>query len=156
MASIADILPAVLARLLEAPALVDAAGAALVFRHEDDGLGELPASPSPFVYIEHEQDSGSRSPVEFGGGREQNTYRNPGTIVGYVMVPKGHGLPFLASTAERFAARLRSYRSDAISCFAARVYLMDSKNMRPGGAQSEVDNYICAIVRVAMHFDQVG
>lgn len=155
MAAITDILPAVLARLAEAPTIADAHGNALPFRYQDDGAGDLPDAPRAFAYIEHENFGSGRGPAAFGGGRGANLYRNEGLITLYAFAPKGEGT-FLA-LAETIAARLRSFRSDTMSCFSADVHpIGDGSSLRPPGLRSEVSNYSCAIVEVAIHFDQIG
>lgn len=153
--SIADVLPAVLARLAEAPAIEYPSGRALPFRYQDDSAGDLPDTPAAFAYIEHQNFGSGRGPAAYGGGRGLNLYRNEGSITVYAFTPKGEGTH--TQLAETIAARLRSFRSDAISCFSADVHpIGDGSSLRPPGLQSEVSNYSCAIVECAMHFDQIG
>lgn len=155
-ATIADILPAVLARLAETPLIVDAHSNTLPFRYRDDGAGNLPDTPTAFAFVEHENFGSGRGPAEYGGGRSSNIYRNEGLITVFVFNPK-EGLLVLNQLAETIAARLRSYRTATLSCFAADVRpIVDGSSLRPPGLASEVNNYACAVVEVAMHFDQVG
>lgn len=154
-ATIVDILPAVLARLAESPAVQGTTGAALQCRYQDDGLGDLPDEPTEFAYIEHENFGSGRGPAGYGGGRGANLYRNEGLITIYAFSPKGQGTH--TQLAENIATRLRSFRSDTMSCFSADVHpIGDGSSLRPPGLQSEVSNYSCAIVEVAIHFDQIG
>lgn len=155
MASVVDILPAVVARLSESPAVQNATGGTLTLRYQDDGQGDLPDTPTDFAYIEHENFGSGRGPAAFGGGRGSNLYRNEGLITVYAFTPRGDGTH--TQVAENIAARLRSFRSDTMSCFSAAVRPVgDGATMRPRRLESEVNNYSCAIVEVAFHFDQIG
>lgn len=154
-AAVTDILPAVVARLQAAPTIEDGHGNALPFRFQDDGGGALPDAPTGFVYIEHENYGSGRGPAAYGGGQGANLYRNEGQLTLYVFTSKGEGIH--TAVAESCAARLRSFRSDTMSCFSADVHpIGDGSSLKPPGLVSEVNNYSCAIVEVAMHFDQIG
>lgn len=119
----------------------------------------LPDTPAPFAYLVFNNEGSGFGPVSFGGGRGSNTYRNRATLEGYVFAPPtgADGMGPVMTHAEVIAARLRSYRDGSISCFSADIIPVGpGSNIAPPGFVSEVNNYNCAIVEVALSFDQIG
>lgn len=150
MTTITQAFAAVRSKLEEAPAIT-------TFRFQGEDGGPLPDKPAAFAYIELENYGAGRGPVAFGGGRGSNLYRNEGQINGLVFVPNGQGLSVAVALAEQVAARLRSYRDSSISCFSASVHpIGEGTSIAPKGLNSEVNNYTCAVVEIAFHFDQIG
>ena len=127
---------------------------ALRWQGEDGGA--LPDTPAAFCYTEFVAEPASL--VSFGGGRGQNRYRNPARVDFFVFVPRGQGLIVATDLAEQVATLFRSYRDSDISCFEATVHpLGDGAQLKPPGLRtSEVANYYCAAVEVAMFFDLIG
>lgn len=101
--------------------------------------------------------SGGR-PAAFGGGLGRNLYRNRAHVEIYVFVPSNDTLVAALDHAEAVAARLRSFRSDAISCFSADVIPLglDSNLSIPGVSTGVVGDYQVVAVEVELHFDQIG
>lgn len=156
MATITSALAAIRSRL-EAVAITDAQGNTLPFRWQGEDGGELPGTPTAFAHVELENYGAGRFPVGYGAGSGNNLYRNEGQISVYVFVPNGQGLSVAVALAEQVAARLRSYRNDTVSCFSASVHpIGDGTSIAPSGLNSEVNNYTCAVVEIAIHFDQIG
>jgi hypothetical protein len=144
-------------KLLELPAIQDVHGNVLPFRFPGEDSGPLPNEATAFAYVELENQGGGRGPASYGGGRGQNLYRNECLLTAYAFVPNGEGLAVAADLAEAIAARLRSFRDANVSCFAASVHpIGEGEALSPRGLASEVNNYTCAIVEVALHFDQIG
>lgn len=157
MSTIAAAFLAVKAKFAEAPAITDAHGNTLPFRYQADDGGPLPDEATAFAFMEFENFGSGRRPAAFGGGRGSNLYRNEGLITVYVFTPNGEGFEVSASLAETIAARVRSYRTDDVSCFSADVHPVgDGSSLNPPGLNSPVNNYYCSIVEVAIHFDQIG
>lgn len=157
MSTIAQAYAALRARLEEAPALVDAHGNTLPFRWQGEDGGALSDEPAAFAFGEIENFGSARGPAAFGGGRGANLYRNEGVFTIYVFTPNGEGIAVSLALAEQLAARLRSYRTDDVSCFAADVHpLGDGSSLQAPGLSSPVNAYYCSIVEAAIHFDQLG
>ena len=122
----------------------------------EDG-GELPDNPEAFVYHEFENFGAGRGPAAFGGGSGNNLYRNEGLLNSYVFAPNGEGMAAALTHAETIAARLRSFRDSNVSCFSSSVHPIGAgTSVAPRGLSSEVNNYTCAVVETAFHFDQIG
>jgi hypothetical protein len=156
MATITSAFAAIRSRL-EAVAITDAQGNTLPFRWQGEDGGDLPDTPRAFAYVELENFGAGRYPVGYGGGSGNNLYRNEGLVNAYVFVPNGHGLSVAVALGEQVAARLRSYRDSTISCFSASVHpIGDGTSIAPDGLRSEVNNYTCAVVEIAVMFDQTG
>ena len=156
MATITTAFAAIRARL-EAVAITDAEGNTLPFRWQYEDGGPLPEDPTAFCHVEMENFGAGRFPVGYGGGSGNNLYRNEGLVNAYVFVPNGQGISVAVALGEQVAARLRSYRDSTISCFAASVHpIGDGTSIAPSGLNSEVNNYTCAVVEIAIQFDQVG
>lgn len=145
---------------LEGGSYTDGAGNALAtswLRFQGEDGGPLPDTPAPLAYIELENFGAGRGPAAYGGGRGGNLYRNEGLINAFVFVPNGHGLSVAIALAEQVAARMRSFRDSDISCFSAVVRpIGEGTSIVPRGLRSEVNNYTCAVVEIAFHFDQTG
>jgi hypothetical protein len=156
MATITTALAAIRARL-EAVAITDAQGNTLPFRWQGEDGGDLPGTPAAFAYVELENYGAGRFPAGYGGGSGNNLYRNEGQINAFVFVPNGQGLSVAVALAEQVAARLRSFRDSTVSCFSASVHpIGEGTSIAPKGMNSEVNNYTCAVVEIAFHFDQIG
>jgi hypothetical protein len=144
---------------LESGTYTDGAGNTLTswLRFQGEDADDLPNTPAPFAYIELENFGAGRGPVAFGGGIGNNLYRNEGLINAFVFVPNGQGLRVAVAQAEQIAARMRSFRDGDISCFSASVHpIGEGTSFAPKGLNSEVNNYTCAVVEIAFHFDQIG
>lgn len=145
---------------LEGGSYTDGTGATLAstwMRFQGEDGGELPDTPAPLAYIELENFGPGRGPTAFGGGSGSNLYRNEGQINAYVFVPNGQGLSVTVALAEQVAARMRSFRDSDVSCFSASVHpIGDGTSIAPDGLNSEVNNYTCAVVEIAFHFDDIG
>lgn len=156
MTTITGAFAAIRARL-EAVAITDAHGNTLPFRYQGEDGGALPDTPTAFAYVEVEIFGSGVGPTAFGGGRSANLYRNDGVVHVYVFAPNGEGLAVTVALAEQVAARLRSFRDSDVSFFSASVHpIGDSTSIAPEGLNSEVNNYTCAVVEAAFHFDQIG
>ena len=156
MATITTAFAAIKTRL-EAVAITDAQGNTLPFRWQGEDGGPLPDTPAAFCHVEMENFGAGRFPVGYGGGSGNNLYRNEGLVNAYVFVPNGHGLSVAVALGEQVAARLRSYRDTYVSCFSASVHpIGDGTSIAPKGLNSEINNYTCAVVEIAIHFDQIG
>jgi hypothetical protein len=122
---------------------------------DSTGAVNLPATPAPFLYTVF--DTRPAELVAFGGGRYANVYRNPALLEVFVFIPKGWGLSYALDYAETAASLFRSYRDDAVSCFAASVYPGgDGATLKPPGLPSEVSNYFWSVAEVDLYFDQRG
>lgn len=150
MTTITQAFTAIRSKLEETPAIT-------TFRFQGEDGGPLPDNAEAFAYVELENFGAGRGPAAFGGGRGSNLYRNEGLINAYVFAPNGWGLSDTVALAEQVAARLRSYRDAYVSCFSASVHpIGDGTSIAPKGLRSEVNNYTCAVVEIAFHFDQIG
>lgn len=150
MTTITQAFSAIRSKLEEVPTIT-------TFRFQGEDGGPLPGTPEAFAYVEMENFGAGRGPVAFGGGRGNNLYRNEGQINAFVFTPNGQGLAVTVALAEQVAARLRSYRDSDISCFSASVHpIGEGTSIAPKGLNSEVNNYTCAVVEIAFHFDQIG
>lgn len=119
----------------------------------------LPDEPTTFAYVVFNNDGSGSAPAAFGGGRGANLYRNRAVLEAYVFAPPtgAEGMAPVMAQAEMIAARLRSFRSDEISCFSADVIPVGpGSSISPPGFQSAVNNYLCAVAEVALQFDQIG
>lgn len=142
---------------LETATITDAHGNALPLRFQGEDGGSLSDTPTAFAYIELENFGAGRFPAAYGGGSGNNLYRNEGLINAYVFAPNGEGLAVTVALAEQIASRMRSFRDSDISCFSASVRpIGDGTSIAPDGLNSEVNNYTCAVVEIALHFDQIG
>ena len=116
---------------------------------------ELPDEPTAFAYVEFI--AGPGRIASFGGGRGSNRYRNQAIVTIFCFVPSGQGIAPATDLAELLAARLRSYRTDAISCFDATVHPGgDGADIKPPGLSSEVGNYYYAVAEVNLFYDLIG
>lgn len=132
-------------------------GITIPMRWQGEDAGPLDDAPTAFAYIEMENFGAGRGPTAFGGGSGSNLYRNDGVINAYVFSPNGEGMSVALAHAETIAARLRSFRDSDVSCFSASVRPIGSgSSIEPPGLNSEVNNYTCAVVETAFHFDQIG
>lgn len=132
-------------------------GIALPLRWQGEDGGLLPDTPAAFGYGVFENFGSKPGPTAFGGGLNNNLYRNGGYLNVYVFVPNGQGIRKAMQEAETVAARLRSYRATHILVRAADVIpLGDGASIAPPGLQSEVNNYQCALVEAEFGFDQIG
>lgn len=120
----------------------------------------LPETPAAFVYlIFNNEGSGRGGPAGYGGGRGLNLYRSRATVEAYAFAPPtgADGMKPVMAVAETVAARLRSFRDDSISVFAADVIPVGpGSSISPPGLQSEVNNYLCAVAEIGLSFDQIG
>lgn len=132
-------------------------GISIDLRWQGEDGGELPDTPEAFAYVVFDNRGSRPGPASFGGGRGANRYRNQVMIEAFVFAPNGEGIKSAMDHAETIAARLRSFRDSDISIFNADVMPVgDGASMAPPGLQSEVNNYICAMVEAPVEFDQVG
>lgn len=132
-------------------------GISIPLRFQGEDGGGLPSTPTAFAYVVFGNDGSRPGPASFGGGSGNNRYRNQAFVEAYVFTPSRQGLATALAHAETIAARLRSFRDSDISCFSADVKpLGDGAGLSPPGLASEVNNYQCALVDVALHFDQIG
>lgn len=132
-------------------------GITIPLRWQGEDGGPLPDVPSAFAFIVFENQGSGVGPVAYGGGRSLNRYRNRALVTAYVFAPNGEGLAVAMNHAETVAARLRSFRDDDVSCFAADVIPVgEGSSITPPGLQSEVNLYQCAVAEVSLHFDQIG
>lgn len=117
----------------------------------------LPDDPAPFGFVIFNNEGSGGGPIEFGGGRGQNRYRNNATVEAYVFVPAQSGLPLALDLAEAVASRLRSFRDDTVSCFSADVIPIGAgSSIAPPGLNSDVSNFVAALAEVRVTFDQIG
>jgi hypothetical protein len=119
----------------------------------------LPDAPAAFAYLVFNNEGAGGRPVAFGGGRGANLYRSRALLEAFVFDPPtgADGMGPVMQKAETIAARLRSFRDASISCFGADVIPVGpGSSIAPPGLQSEVSNYLCAVVECAMSFDQIG
>lgn len=119
----------------------------------------LPNDPTAFVYLVFDNEGSPRSPAAFGGGEGRNLYRSSATLDAYVFAPStgANGMAPVMAQAELVAARLRSFRQDDVSCYAANVIPVGpGAKIAPPGFESEVSNYLCAIAEIDIQFDQIG
>lgn len=132
-------------------------GITIPLRWQGEDSGPLPDVPTAFAFVLFDNQGSRPGPAEFGGGRGNNRYRNQAFVEAYVFAPNGEGLAVALTHAETIAAQLRSFRDVDISCFSADVKPVgDGTGVAPPGIESEVNNYQCALVDVALHFDQIG
>lgn len=159
MTSITGAFDAIRSRL-EGGSYTDGTGAALAaswLRFQGEDAGALPDDATTFAYVELENFGAGRGPAAFGGGSGNNLYRNEGLINAFVFVPNGWGLRAAVVQAEQIAARMRSFRDSSVSCFSASVHpIGEGTSIAPKGLNSEVNNYTCAVVEIAFHFDDIG
>jgi hypothetical protein len=119
----------------------------------------LPDTPTTFAFVIFNNDGSGFGPTAYGGGQGANLYRNQATIDAFVFSPPtgADGMGPVMTHAESIAARLRSFRDDNISVDAADVEpIGHGSNISVPGLESEVNNYLCAVARVKVHFDQIG
>ena len=115
----------------------------------------LPDTPTAFVYFEI--DPQLAFVAGFGGGRGANLYRNQADLNAFVFVPVEEGIELAMTYGETVAAVFRSFRDANVSCFEASVHPIGrGAELTPPGLSAIAGNYFCAVVIVAMHFDQVG
>jgi len=125
--------------------------------YQGDDAPILPDTPAAFAFVFFNVDGSRGGPAAYGGGRGRNLYRNRASVEAYVFSPIGEGMEIVLGHAEAVAARLRSYRSDVISCFSADVIPVGHGSaLSVPGLNSEVNNYQAAIAAVDLHFDQIG
>ncbi len=131
-------------------------GISFPLRFKGEDAGPLPDIPAAFGFVLPNSERGYLA--AFGGGRNRNLYRNPMIIEAFIFSPNAEGIDVALGYAETVAARMRSFRSDDISCFAATVYAVgDGESISPPGmSSSEFNNYQCAAAEIEMHFDQIG
>ncbi|QOZ17450.1 hypothetical protein XI02_22360 [Bradyrhizobium sp. CCBAU 21365] len=135
----------------------DDAGISIPLRWHGEPNGPLPDDPEPFGFVLFSNEGSGNGPIEFGGGRGRNRYRNNATVEAYVFVPAQSGLPAALDLAETIAARLRSFRDDTVSCFSADVIPIGAgSSIAPPGLDSDVSNFVAALAEVRVTFDQVG
>jgi hypothetical protein len=125
-----------------------------LYYHGDDPV-ILPDAPTPFAFVVFNNEGSTA--VSFGGGRGSTVYRNRARVEAFVFLPAWQGLEMAMDYAETVAVRLRSYRDDSISCFAADVIPVGHGSvLSVPGLSSEVSNYQCAIAECSVIFDQDG
>lgn len=133
------------------------AGISIPLYFQGDDAPILPDTPAAFVFIVLNIEGSGGRPAGYGGGTGRNLYRNRGTIEAYVFSPIGEGFETVCGHAETIAERLRSYRSESLSCFSADVIpIGPGSSISVPGLSSEVSNYQCAVAEIVMHFDQIG
>lgn len=140
-------------------ALIDRVGAIdnLPIYWSGDAVPTLPDTPAPFVFAVFNNEGSGRAPVSFGGGRGRNTYRNRASVEAYVFEPRTGSATNLLANAETFAARLRSFRNDVVSCTSADVIpIGPGSSIAVPGLSGPVNNYQCAVAEIALTFDQIG
>lgn len=138
---------------------LEAEGGGITFplRFQGEIQPPLPDEATVFAFIIFNNQGSDRGPTSFGGGAGANLYRNEGMVEAYTFAPNGQGIAVALAAAETVAARLRSFRSDGVSCFAADVIPVGpGSSIKPPGLDSGVDDYQCAVAEIAMHFDQIG
>jgi hypothetical protein len=134
-----------------------ASGITIPLRWQGEDGGPLPDIPTTFAFVVFDNQGSGGGPAAFGGGRGANLYRNRAFAEIFVFAPNGEGLPVAMAYAETIAAWLRSFRSAAISCFAADVLPVgQGSQVAPPGLASEVSNYMCAVAEIILTFDQIG
>jgi hypothetical protein len=119
----------------------------------------LPDTPAAFAYIVFNNDGSPRGPTSFGGGVGRNLYRSNARLEAYVFMPStgALGMEPVMDKAELIAARLRSYRSGDVSCYAANVDPVGpGSSISPPGFNSVVSNYYCAVAVIDIQFDTIG
>jgi hypothetical protein len=130
----------------------------LRWQNEDsDSLGNvaIPDTPAPFLYTTFDPMRGEVA--AFGGGRFNNIYRNPATLLIFVFVPRGWGIAPALDYGETAASLFRSYRDTNVSCFASSVLASGpGSDLSPQGLPSEVAQYWYVMVEVELFFDLVG
>lgn len=132
-------------------------GISIALHYQGDDPPVLPDTPAAFAFVLFNVQGSGGAPAAFGGGAGANLYRNRALIEAFVFSPNGEGLSAVMTHAETVAARLRSFRSTEISCFAADVVPVgDGSKIAPPGLASPVNNYQCAVVECTAHFDQIG
>ncbi|WP_445488596.1 hypothetical protein [Rhodopseudomonas sp. RCAM05734] len=129
-------------------------GEAIPLRWRGEDNPPLPDRPAPFAFTLF----GARRSgvIETGGGRGANRHRNHGVAEIFVFVPKDWGERYGTDFAEAFAAALRPYRANGVSCEDATVY--------PGGDGAEIavpglaepGNYFWSACEVNFYFDLIG
>jgi hypothetical protein len=125
-----------------------------LYYHGDDPV-ILPDAPTSFAFVVFNNEGSAA--VSFGGGRGSTVYRNRARVEAFVFLPAWQGLEMAMDYAETVAVRLRSYRDDSISCFAADVIPVGHGSLLSvPGLSSEVSNYQCAIAECFLTFDQDG
>lgn len=135
----------------------DDSGITIPLRWHGEPGDPLPDDPSPFGFVIFNNEGSGNGPIEFGGGRGQNRYRNNATVEAYVFVPAQSGLPLALDLAETVALRLRSFRDDMVSCFSADVIPIGAgSSIAPPGLNSDVSNFVAALAEVRVTFDQIG
>jgi len=88
-----------------------------------------------------------------------NIYRSRATLEAFVFSPStgANGMAPVMAQAETVAARLRSYITNDLRCFAVDVIPVGpGSQISPPGMQSEVSNYLCAVAEAEIEFDQIG
>jgi hypothetical protein len=125
--------------------------------HGEDN-GPIPDIPEDFAYVVFDNLGSRPGPIAFGGGIGGNLYRNMAAVTVFVFVPNRAGVRRAIVEAETIAARMRSFRDTDIFCRSADVTPVgDGASIAPPGLQrNELNNYLCAVVEVDLHFDQVG
>lgn len=132
-------------------------GITIPLRWQGEDGGPLPDTPAAFAFVVFNNDGAGGGPAAFGGGRGANLYRNRALVEAFVFAPNGEGLPVAMAYAETIAARMRSYRDTAISCFSADVVPVgEGSKITPPGLTSEVSLYMCAVAMIELTFDQIG
>lgn len=135
----------------------DDSGITIPLRWHGEPNGPLPDDPAPFGFVIFDIEGSGAGPIEFGGGRGHNRYRNNATVEAYVFVPAQSGLPAALDLAETVASRLRSFRDDTVSCFSADVIPIGAgSSIAPPGLDSDVSNFVVALAEVRVTFDQIG
>lgn len=133
-------------------------GITIPLRWQGENGDALPSPPSPFAFVDFNNDGSGGRPVAFGGGAGQNIYRNRAHVEVYVFTPSNDTLVAALDWAEAIASRLRSFRSDSISCFSADLIPIGqgSSVSLPGMSSGVAGDYQCVAVEVELFFDQVG
>lgn len=129
-----------------------------VYWHGDD-QPVLPDEPTTFAFMILNNDGSGFSPAGFGGGLGSNLYRNRATLEAYVFAPPtgADGMGPVMDIAELIAARFRSFRDSNVFVQAADVEpIGEGSNISVPGLETAVNNYLCAVAVVKLHFDQIG
>lgn len=129
---------------------------------QGDEAPTLPDTPAPFAFIVFSNEGSGGRPTAFGGGSGRNLYRNRALVEAFVFSPTGSeiGAEPASNRAEEIASRLRSFRDDDISVYAADVIFMgpasDARLDRMLPGLGGPNNYQCAIAEITLTFDQIG
>lgn len=125
---------------------------------QGDDAATLPDTPAPFAFIVFNNEGSGGRPAAFGGGRGRNLFRNRALVEAFVFSPIGSevGADAASNRAEMIAARLRGFRDNDISVYAADVIFIGPGSSISVPGVTAPNNYQCAVAEIALTFDQIG